>query len=138
MEKPKPYTYRLQFLKDCHGAVKKCHGCAGKFRKDKADPEPPADLIVVSQMIRTFRKEGLEQNGKVSPVYFHPNNKCIEKMDSEFSPDTIVIDNELKAKLNVEHKKFLKQLTGKKFDAFIGTLEGKNIIRYFYIPFFYI
>ena len=114
MEKPKPYTYRLQFLKDCHGAVKKCHGCAGKFRKDKADPEPPADLIVVSQMIRTFRKEGLEQNGKVSPVYFHPNNKCIEKMDSEFSPDTIVIDNELKAKLNVEHKKFLKQLKGKK------------------------
>ncbi|GAU89198.1 hypothetical protein RvY_01777 [Ramazzottius varieornatus] len=109
-----PFTYELRFLSGCHGSVKKCFGCHTEFRLDGNAPSPPKDLVVVSQMIRSFKKNNQEQNGKVSPVYFHANAKCVEKHDKEFNPFDIVIRSEDKESFEPSHKKFLKQCTGKK------------------------
>ncbi|GAU89597.1 hypothetical protein RvY_02131 [Ramazzottius varieornatus] len=109
-----PSTYELRFLSGCHGSVKKCFGCHTEFRLDGNAPSPPKDLVVVSQMIRSFKKNNQEQNGKVSPVYFHANAKCVEKHDKEFNPFDIVIRSEDKESFEPSHIKFLKQFTGKK------------------------
>ncbi|GAV06946.1 hypothetical protein RvY_16854 [Ramazzottius varieornatus] len=109
-----PFTYELRFLSGCHGSVKKCFGCHTEFRLDRNAPSPPKDLVVVSQMIRSFKKNNQEQNGEVSSVYFHANAKCVEKHDKEFNPFDIVIRTEDKESFEPSHKKFLKQFTGKK------------------------
>lgn len=79
-----------------------------------ADPLPPNDLVIVSQMIRSYKKNNQQQNGSVSPVYFHVNTKCIAKADSEFSSTDIYIAEDKKPLFETSHKKFLKQFTGKK------------------------
>ena len=113
--KPAPYTFELRFLDKCHGSVKSCYGCHGKFRQGTEYPEAPGDLIVVSQMLRSYKKDNKEQNGKVSPVYFHANSKCISKIDAEFLPRSVNVAKEMREKFAPAHRKFLKQFTGKKF-----------------------
>ena len=94
--------------------MKTCFGCHNKFRPAEGLPEAPGDLVIVSQMLRSYKKDKQEQNGAVSPVYFHVNTKCIAKLDPDFVPADIIIADEKKKAFQSVHKKFLKQFTGKK------------------------
>ena len=97
---PAPYTFVLRFLDKCHGSVRRCFGCYGKFRQGTEYPEAPGDLIVVSQMLRSYKKDNKQQNGKVSPVYFHANSKCISKIDAECPPRSVNVGTEMKENLH--------------------------------------
>ena len=90
--------------------MKRCFGCRVDFRPNGIYPVPPNDLVIVSQMLRSYRKEGVEQNGKVMPVYFHVNEKCVQICDSEFKPNLLNLEQSTKEKLELAHKKFLKQV----------------------------
>ena len=114
-KKPDPYKYELRFLNNCHGSVKMCYGCHGKFRNDKEYPGAPGDLVVVTQMLRSFKQNNEEQNGKVQPVYFHANTKCISKLDGDFVASSLIVKDEMKDQFVTAHKTFLKQFTGRKF-----------------------
>ena len=106
---PLPNCYVLSILKCCHKNVSKCYGCGGNFYQN-GYPAPPNDLLVVSKTQRKFfdpLTKQLLKSPQLQNVYFHFNYVCISSHDNMFTPQSIIVCDNIKPFLTDIHRSVL-------------------------------
>lgn len=101
--------YVLTLLKFCHGNVTSCYSCRGKFL-ECGYPNPPMDMIVVSNTRRWYRETNSNQMVRstgLTNVYFHLNYGCLREFDRMFTPQMISVPAEVRPFLLPEHRNIL-------------------------------
>ena len=110
---PSQNCYHLTLLKKfCHKNVSKCYDCQALFVTD-GYPKEPYDLVIVLKNQRSYVDPKARQktiSSDFSNVYFHFNESCVLKHDSCFTPQAVVVPEELKQHLSIFHKTFLDSL----------------------------
>ena len=69
-------------------------------------PLPPHDLVVVSNMMREYVKDGQVMR-KQANVYFHCERQCISRRQPSFTPSLCTIPQVMESLLTDQHRRFL-------------------------------
>ena len=83
-QSPVPGQFIVYPLNLCPPQVSICYGCSNSLKPGGQIPHPPHDLVVVSNMMRSFHLGG-QWKSKQSNVYFHCNVACIRAKQPSFS-----------------------------------------------------
>ena len=98
---PRYGEYILTLSRFCPRKVFFCAmGCRRKFGKYS-----PHDLVVITRT--RYPPRG---RGKISNFYYHLNEECLKKGNSDFRMDKIIIPNELRGVLTSDHISRLRSL----------------------------
>ena len=81
---PLPGQFIVYPLKFCPPQVSICYGCSNTLKPGGQIPLPPHDLVVASNMMRSFQHGG-QMRSKQSNVYFHCSGACIRAKQPYFS-----------------------------------------------------
>ena len=81
---PMPGQFIVYPLNFCPPQVSICYGCSKSLKPGGQIPLPPHDLVVTSNMMRSFQQGG-QWKSKQSNVYFHCNVACIRAKQPSFS-----------------------------------------------------
>ena len=81
---PMPGQFIVYPLNFCPPQVSICYGCSKSLKPGGQIPLPPHDLVVASNMMRSFQQGG-QWKSKQSNVYFHCNVACIRAKQPSFS-----------------------------------------------------
>ena len=109
---PSRNCHHLTLLKFCHRNISKCYGCQILFVTD-GYPKEPYDFVLVSKTQRSYvdpktRPKAISSD--FSNVYFHFHGSCVLKHDSCFTPQSVIVPEELKRHLLIFRKNFLDSL----------------------------
>lgn len=100
--------FHLTFLA---GIIKKCYGCGIKFANKYRSP--PYDIILKGFEFREYicPETKMKKMSKTKQnTYYHLNPDCIRKRYPLFETKDIIIHDETKQQLNVEHETILRNL----------------------------
>ena len=81
---PLPGQFIVCPLRFCPPQVSMCYGCSNSLKPGGQIPLPPRDLVVVSNMMRSFQHGG-QWKSKQSNVYFHCSAACIRAKQPSFT-----------------------------------------------------
>ena len=96
------YTYSF-----CPTQVSTCYGCGASVKPGRRIPEPPYDLVIISNMMREYRKDG-QVLRKQANVYFHCERQCISRRQPYFVSSLCSIPPVIRMSLTNHHHEFLK------------------------------
>ena len=66
-------------------------------------PEPPLDIVLVTQLKREFMHDG-QKREKMGNAYFHLDRKCLASKVLAFDPSLVDVPNTLSQQLTQSHK----------------------------------
>ena len=95
--------YVLSF---CPAQVSTCYGCGASVKPSGRIPLPPHDLVVVSNMMREYIKDGQPMR-KQANVYFHCERQCISRRQPYFMPSLCIVPPVIGMYLTDQHRQFL-------------------------------
>ena len=104
---PSPGAFWIYLLSFCPTQVSTCYGCGASVKPGGRIPEPPYDLVIVSNMMREYRKDG-QVLRKQANVYFHCERQCISRQQPYFVPSLCSIPPVIRMSLTNHHHEFLK------------------------------
>lgn len=103
------------FLRAIEGNIRVCQGCKTSLRSlDGSVPLPPYDFTVARFEKRQYR----DKNGTLctpqreQAVHYHIKLACIYAVCREFVPSSLIIPEDVRAKLNSTHKEYLRLMFG--------------------------
>jgi hypothetical protein len=106
-----PPSVRGRFtLKFINSRISKCQGCKGLLRSPGTPlPLPPHDLIVSRLECRPYTTPEKVVKVPTTPsnAHYHLRMECLTATDPEFNPRSLVVPEELKEKLSIQHKALL-------------------------------
>ena len=104
---PSPGAFWIYLLSFCPTQVSTCYGCGASVKPRGHIPEPPYDLVIVSNMMRECRKDR-QVLRKQANVYFHCKRQCISRRQPYFVPSLCSIPPVIRMSLTNHHHEFLK------------------------------
>ena len=123
---PQPGQYHVTLLNFCHPNTSTCYGCSGKFRDRAQLLLPLNDMAVVPKTRRIYydnMSRKYTTSTDFSRIYFHFNEGCIRRGDSNFTPQSVFVPEDLKPFLAIDHIN--------NYDTVIRYLFMKNCKFYF-------
>lgn len=87
---PQPDTFMIYLLGMCSPLTSLCFGCRNTLKPGGFIGIPPADLVIVSMMVRSWPHEGQLHSG-LRNVYFHCVPTCVQKKQPYFQPPHAII-----------------------------------------------
>ena len=98
-------------LSMCPPQVSTCYGCSAPLKPAGQIAPPPGDLVIVSNMLRSFTKNNMEYR-KPSNVYFHCNTKCVQARQPYFLGVLCQIPFEVLNCISDQHRAYLRMNLG--------------------------
>ena len=95
----------------CPPLVSTCYGCSGPLKPGGQIAPPPGDIVVVSNMLRSYFHNHKEYH-KPSNVYFHCQVACIRAKQPFFHGSHLQIPLEAINYFTPEHHRFLRESFG--------------------------
>ena len=108
---PQPDMFLIYLLGMCPKQTSICFGCRNSLKPGGVIGTPPADLVIVSKMVRTWTHEG-QQQSRHANVYFHCVPTCVRQKQPYFQPCHTFIASQIVALLRDEHWQYLNQTFG--------------------------
>ena len=108
---PQPDMFLIYLLGMCPKQTSICFGCRNSLKPGGVIGTPPADLVIVSKMVRTWTHEGQQQSQHAN-VYFHCVPTCVRQKQPYFQPCHTFIASQIVALLRDEHWQYLNQTFG--------------------------
>ena len=81
-----PDMFLIYLLGMCPKQTSICFGCRNSLKPGGVIGTPPADLVIVSKMVRTWTHEG-QQQSRHANVYVH----CVPTCVRTFNPATLLL-----------------------------------------------
>lgn len=100
---PAPGQVQVALLRNCHANVSVCYGCSKALKPFGRIPEPPLDIVLVTQLKREFMHDG-QKREKMGNAYFHLDRKCLASKVPAFDPSLVDVPNSLSQQLTQSHK----------------------------------
>lgn len=100
---PAPGQVQVALLRDGYANVSVCYGCSKALKPFGRIPDPPLDVVLVTQLKREFMHDG-QKRGKMGKAYFHLNRKCLASKVPGFDPLLFDVPNSLSQQLTQSHK----------------------------------
>ena len=91
----------------CPPQVSTCYGCSAPLKPGGQIAPPPGDLVIVSNMMRSFTQNNMEYR-KQSNVYFHCNVQCVQARKPYFLGVFCQIPHEVMNYFSDQHRAFLR------------------------------
>ena len=88
-----------------------CFGCNNSLKPGGSIGIPPADLVIVSNMIRTWTKKGQHKN-RQGNFYFHCVLICIQQKQPYFQTGHCFIASQIVPYILYEHWQYLRHVFG--------------------------
>lgn len=85
---PAPGQVQVALLRNCHANVSGCYGCSKALKPFGRIPEPPLDIVLVTQVKREFMHDG-QKREKMGNAYFHLDRKCLASKVPAFDPSLV-------------------------------------------------
>ena len=82
---PERDTFVVYLLGMCPQRTSSCFGCNNSLKPGGSIGNPPADLVIVSNMIRTWTQQG-QLKSRQGNVYFHCVPMCVQQKQPYFQP----------------------------------------------------
>ena len=98
-------------LSMCPPQVSTCYGCSAPLKPAGQIAPPPGDLVIVSNMLRSFTQNNMEYR-KPSNVYFHCNTKCVQARQPYFLGVLCQIPFEVLNCISDQHRAYLRMNLG--------------------------
>ena len=108
---PNPGTFLVYLLCYCPNQTSICFSCRRMLKPSGIIGNPPADLVIVSNMVRQWSQGGLVHS-KPGNVYFHCLSTCVQQWQPYFRPSLCVIPCQTMQFLRSEHWVYLRQSLG--------------------------
>ena len=105
---PRPNSFIIYLIGFCSPQTSVCFGCGSSLKPGGLIGNPPADLVIVSNMHREWRKDG-DIRCKSANVYFHCILTCVRNKQPFFQPDQCTIPQQIQHFLTQEHILYIGQ-----------------------------
>ena len=84
-------SYMLYLLKHCPPQVKTCFGCGQTLKPGGQIREPPYDLVIASNVKRSYYDRAGQLQERPGNVYYHVNAWCMKKHQPYFTASQVEI-----------------------------------------------
>lgn len=106
-----PNTFVIYLLSMCLPLTSVCYGCKSYLKPGGSIGSPPRDLVIVSNMTRTWTHDGQLQS-RPGNVYFRCFPSCVQKRQPCYQPHHSFILSRIASLLCYEHWRFINQTFG--------------------------
>ena len=108
---PERDTFVVYLLGMCPQRTSSWFGCNNSLKPGGSIGNPPADLVIVSNMIRTWTQQG-QLKSRQGNVYLHCVPMCVQQKQPYFQPGHSFIASQIVPYLLDEHWKYLRHVFG--------------------------
>ena len=108
---PYPNSFIVYLLGFCPVQTSVCFGCGSSLKPGGQIGNPPADLVIVSNMHKEWRQDG-ETRRKAANVYFHCILDCVRRKQPFFRPNQCFMPQQIVHFFTQEYKLCLAQKFG--------------------------
>ena len=93
----------VHLLEHCPKQVRVCFGCGKTLKPNGEIAQPPYNLVIVSNAMRSYTDKNGVQREKQGNVYFHLNQQCLQRHERCFISSLVQVKAEIRPLLSQSH-----------------------------------